>query len=215
MVLKSCYFLSVYTILSILVVAIFLSPSYAIPIGTLSFDSFIPEVNAFNISNYTGDPAVGGYSLPPDLPVFDGLTLIGSYIDIITDNGSQTISLGDISPGPLLDPSGNPLLSLQYLETENILSATLSGQLSMTSFYLYDGSLFNADSDLFSVLLNPSSGGYLTAGLDLAVIDIAGQTTTSVPEPATILLMASGIGMIAVYRIKRDVYLRIGTDIHE
>ena len=46
-----------------------------IPIGLVSFDAFIPGgpdgpgVNIFTIGNLTGDPATGGYAVPPTFPV--------------------------------------------------------------------------------------------------------------------------------------------------
>lgn len=175
----------------------------AVPLGFISYDSFIPGpggVNAFGINNLTGDPATGESAFPPDFPVMDPLTFLGGTWTLTLENGTnQVISLGDIGPGPLLDASGDPLAALQFADSTNFLSATFTATLSQTSFLLSDGSLFAADSSVVSVSLLPSSlESFLTAG-SFAVIDAA---PASVPEPATLILFGSGVAGLWAWRRK-------------
>lgn len=167
----------------------------AAPVGFLSFDSLIPGpggVNVFGVNNLTGDPGSGGSALPPDFPVFDSLTLLGSILELTLQDGTmQLISLGDIGPGSLLDGSGNPPAATQFSDTANFLSAIFIATLSQTSFLLSDGSLFLAASPSVTTMLLPSSGLFLTAGADFGVIDVAPRLI-AVPEPATLFLVGSG-----------------------
>jgi hypothetical protein len=80
-----------------------------VPIGVLSFDVLTPSangfasVNAFNISDFTG-----AFDLPPDFSASTALTLKDATLTADYGGGPpQVISLGNIGPGPLLDPNGN------------------------------------------------------------------------------------------------------------
>jgi hypothetical protein len=106
-----------------------------VPIGVLSFDVFTPSangsagVNAFNISDFTG-----AFDLPPDFSASTALTLMDATL--MADYGGgppQVISLGNIGPGPLLDPNGHPLLVLQVPSTTNFTSASFMATLTPTS----------------------------------------------------------------------------------
>src|SRR5688572_12089083 len=87
-----------------------------ISIGTLAFDELIPgATSVFSITNYTGDPASGGFALPPDFPSLTPVTFTNASLTIVADGGIETIlDLGDIGPGPLLSATGDPLLMLQF-----------------------------------------------------------------------------------------------------
>jgi len=176
------------------------SPAAAAPIGLVSFDSLIPGpdgVNAFNIGNFTGP-----FSLEPDFPVTDSLTLLNATLTTIAEDGSTTsFDLGDIGPG-FLD-------GLQFADTATFLSATFTATLSSVSFQLADGSTFLAASNLVSVNLLPGVGTLLSAG-DFVVIDVLEATTpppSAVPEPSTLLLVGSGV--LAGMGVRRRAVVKV------
>ena len=169
-------------------------------IGLISFDVLIPGgpvlpgVNVFDISNLTGDPASGGFALPPDFPTFTPLTLIGSKITLTPSVGSpQTIVLGDIAPGTF--GSTGPL---QFPDTSLFSSANFSATLSTTHILLAGGSTFVAASPSFSTAFLPSSGASLVPDSDLAVITVA-----DVPERATSTLVLAGLAALVGANKKR------------
>src|ERR1700738_3975513 len=88
-----------------------------ISLGVVSFDVLIPGgpgapgVNAFTVSNLTGDPSASGFALPPDFPAITPLTLRGASLMLNGASGFQTISLGDLGPGQF-----SPL-SLHFADT--------------------------------------------------------------------------------------------------
>lgn len=162
-------------------------------LGVLSYDTFIPAGNgspgvfAFDISNLTN-----AFSLPPDFPVTDPLTFTSAHLILNLDSSSPDnavsgdLSLGDIGPGFLLDPFGNPIVQLPGDEV--IDSAEFKATLSVTTFTLSDGSTFTADSDSIDIMLLPSSGSTLTQDVDQTVITASGVLTppgspSTIPEP--------------------------------
>lgn len=170
-------------------------------IGVISFDNLIPPgsgpgVNVFDISNFTGDPGLGGFALPPDFPVFTSLTFLS--VSLTVDDGVSpfTIVLGDIGPG-----SFSPTDPVQFADTVNFVSATLTATLSQTSLLLFDSSTFNAGSPTITVQILPSSGPFLQAGTDFAVISVS----DTVPEPGTWILTLIGImgvTAVAIYKTR-------------
>ena len=169
------------------------------PIGVLSYDVLIPSspgapgVDAFNLSNLTG-----GFDLPPDFPVATGVTWDNTYLTLtLLGDSQEVVLLGNISPGPLLDSSGNPLPSLQFPDTTQFLSAAFTGTLDLTNLTLFDGGTFSASHSISFTLL-PSSGSTLVAGTDAGVIQ---ASPSSVPEPSTGLLLLTLLLM--TYRIRR------------
>ncbi len=164
-----------------------------ISVGVLSYDTFIPPggdgspgVDAFDIANLTG-----GFSLPPDFPVTDSLTFEDAVLTLtLTDSSQQVFDLGDIGPGFLLDGSGNPVV--QVSSDESFTSAELTATLSPTTFMLFDGSTFTADSASLDILLLPSSGPTLTVDVDQTTIDVSSAAAASTPEPAGAALVLTG-----------------------
>lgn len=154
-------------------------------VGTLSYDTFIPAgpvsagTDAFNVSNLTGI-----FSAPPDFPVTDSLTFQSASLTLtLGDMSQQVIDLGDLGPGFLLDPSGNPVV--QVPGDQAFLSAEFKATLSPGSFGLFDGTSFTADSTSIDAVLGPSSGSTLVADTDQTTIDVTG-TMLGTPEPASI-----------------------------
>lgn len=164
-----------------------------ISVGVLSYDTFIPPggdgspgVDAFDIANLTG-----GFSLPPDFPVTDNLTFEDAVMTLtLSDSSQQVFDLGDIGPGFLLDGSGNPVV--QVSSDESFTSAELTATLSPTSFMLFDGSTFTADSAALDVLLLPSSGPTLMVDVDQTTIDVSSAPEASTPEPSGTALVLTG-----------------------
>jgi hypothetical protein len=169
-----------------------------INLGVVSFDVFIPGdidapgINVFDISNFTGDPNLNGFALPPDFPVLDFLTFQGASLTL-TSNGTPTmISLGDIGPGFL-----SPTDPVQFPDTTEFESAEFDATLLSPSFTLSDGTTFTVDSTNVDTLLMPSAGNSLTAGIDFAVIEVSGTVASTAPEPGGASLIGAASALLA------------------
>jgi hypothetical protein len=166
-------------------------------IGLFSFDSQIagsPGVNAFTISNFTGDPNTGGFALPPDFPVFTSVTFGNVVVTLDTGSSLMTFNLSDIAPGPV-SPT-----ELLFADTLSFVSATISFTLDQTALTLYDNSTFTAAPSLTAVIL-PSLGATLSAGNDFVVLQ-APSAVSAVPEPSGTLMLAAALGLL-LYRRRR------------
>ena len=187
------------------VFAILLASSLAaqadiVPVGILSYDTFIPGapgtpgVDAFDIANLTGPD-----NFPPDFPASDPLTFQSAVLTLtLSDMSQQILILGDIEPGLLLDAFGNPVV--QVPDNASFVSAELKATLSPTTFMLSDGTSFAASSSSLDVLLTPSSGQTLVADTDITTINVYGSPVTApapVPEPSSVLLLAGALLLIA------------------
>ncbi len=167
----------------------------SVNLGLISFDVLIPSdtlapgVNVFNISNFTGDPATGGFALPPDFTSLDSLTFLSSSLTLTIGGASSVISLGDIGPGSL-----SPTDLLQFADGTLFDSALFSATLSQASFLLDGGATFTAASTSISAQLLPSAGASLTAGTDRTVITVD-EAANLVPEPATGALLAATLAL--------------------
>lgn len=185
------------------ILAITLCPSAAraatIPIGFVSFDVLIseeggnPGVNVFTIANLTGDPALGGYALPPDFPVITSVTFLGATLAVEYDGSTDVIPLGDLSGGFLL-----PLSGLEVSSAIGLRSATFEATLGGASLLLADASMFTASSPKVSVRLLPSTPPNLSAGVDFVLITVSDDVT--VPEPATHLILGAGVALLLAAR---------------
>ena len=177
----------------------------SILIGTLSYDTFIPAgfgsvgIDAFNISNLT----TGSFDLPPYFPVSDALTFQSASLTLTrADRSQEVIDLGDIEPGFLLDPSGNPVV--QVPGDQSFASAEFKATLSAEAFALFDGTSFTADSTLIDVVLDRPSGSMLVADTDNTTIGVTG--TLAAPEPSSrdlLLLAFPGLAFLCRKRRKK------------
>lgn len=169
-------------------------------LGTLSFNTLIPAnppdpgVNAFSISNFTGDPNSGGFALPPDFNVYTAVTFLNSVLTIVIGGVSQNILLGDLAPGFHNPPS------LEFSSDTLFDSATFTATLSTTSLTLDDASVVTAATDQLSVTLSPTLAGTLTADIDLTVIAAETTDPEAVPEPASLLCVAAALGLLTLRR---------------
>jgi hypothetical protein len=164
-------------------------------VGVLSFDVLDPGLpgfpgqNAFTLTNLTG-----AFSLFPDYPVADNLTLLGASL---TPSGFAASSFGDLAPGSS---------QVAFSASNTFASALLEATLSQTVFTLGDGTTFQADSNLVTVSLLPSSGNSLTPGVDYAILTVSGAPVTSpVPEPPTWVLLVVSLPLLgfSVFRLRR------------
>ncbi len=175
-----------------------------INVGALAYDTFIPPgngspgVDAFDLANLTG-----AFGLPPDFPVVDDLTFQNAELLITSLNQpAQTIPLGDLGPGFLLDGSGNPVV--QVPADQAFTSAEFMATLAPASFALSDGTTWTADSVSIDVLLLPASGPTLIADTDQIPIALS-ASPASTPEPASsALLLAAALGLVFWRRLERQ-----------
>jgi hypothetical protein len=151
-------------------------------LGVFSFDVLNPAspgsagVNSFSVDNLTG----ATFDLPPDFPALDDLTFLGVNVTINLVGGPDVVPLGDLGPG-FYSPAA---ASLEFLDSDQVSSASLDATLGPSQFALADGDLFELSSQQLSATLLPSSGNALTAGVDLVLITVSGtEVAATVPEP--------------------------------
>jgi len=168
-------------------------------LGFVSFDGFIPGtltspgVNEFSINNFTGDPALGGFALPPDFPVLDFVTFTNAQLTIEESFGNEFFALGDIGAGTVL----SDLITASV----DVLSAKFSARLEQTvltlTLTLADGSTFMTGSAYVEAAWVPSSPPFLAPG-DFALI-----TVSRVPEPASWCLLLA-VSLPIVFKRRRS-----------
>jgi hypothetical protein len=147
-----------------------------------------PGLNAFTLTN-----ATGGFSSFPDFPVASDVTFLGATI---TPNGLGMSAFGDQGPGSS---------QVLFLDSDIFTSALFQATLNQTLFTLGDGTSFQANSDLLSATLLPSSGTQLTPGVDLVVLTVSGApVATPVPEPREWLLLAAGFTLLMLATSRRS-----------
>jgi hypothetical protein len=102
-----------------------------------------------------------------------------------------------IGPGNL-DPS----FQIQFPTIAQILSATFTATLSADLFQLTDGRSFQAGSTTLSATLTDPTAGRLLPG-DFAVLTVEANEVSPVPEPASVVLLASGLAACAMRRRRK------------
>ena len=169
-----------------------------ISIGTLAYDELIPgATSVFSISNFTGDPASGGFALPPDFPSLTAVTFTNASLKIVADGGVETIlDLGDIGPGPLLSSTGDPLPILQFPVSVALLSARFTATIAAGPLALDGGDTFTPSALTIFAELLPDIDPFLVPGAAFATIDVDGTRTAAVPEPVTATLLLLGLGAV-------------------
>ena len=173
-------------------------------IGSFSFDTFVnPDdpfvaTTAFDVFNMTGE-----FALPPDFAATTALTFSSLVVTLLTDTGDVlTPSLSGVTLGPGSLSSPTPLFGLQFAAPTQFTSAQLDGVIDLGTFPLPDGRLFTADTLVFSTMLTPSNGLALNP-FESAIITLAGNAADAaapVPEPTSMVLIASGLGWLYARR---------------
>lgn len=156
-----------------------------IPIGAFNWSEYTPDECVvglcgpfFFVSNFSTDPAL---SLGPL-----GASFFDVSVDLQTDSGSQSLSLGDIDPG-------NSSQSIDDLFGTTITTAALSLTFGMP---LRPGSIQLLDEfgSVVAALTAPGS-------LQIAYSDLA--PNAEVPEPSTWLHWLGGFSVLAYARRAR------------
>ena len=170
-------------------------------VGVLSFDILIPPeagpgVNAFSITNLTGDPATGGSALPPAFPVVSPIQFLNSSLSLIGPTGATVIPLGDLGPG-----ANNPA-SLEFADFEAFASVTFAFSLNDLVLTTDDGRTFLAPSQSVLVTLLAADGLNLAAGLESTLIQIEAEETAVVvvPEPSGLIVFGLSTAALAAMR---------------
>lgn len=156
-------------------------------LGVLSYDPFIPgAVDAFTVNNSTGP-----FSLPPDFLASTSLTFSGATLDLTQSGVTSSIPLGDLAPG---------ISQLLVLDSASFSSAVFNAQLSQTLFALSNGTSFQANSSTLTATLLPSSGPFLTPGVDFVLLTVSGTVVVPVPEPPSWLLFVGAAPWLILFR---------------
>lgn len=164
-----------------------------IPAGYVSWDVNIPgSAGNFNISNFTGTN-----SLPPDFPITTALNLSNMSLKVnfvgggMTVFGSSYFTLG--LDGLSFDGGDIPIGGMNPLPMDALLSGTFS-PLSIS----LDGGGTETILAGFSAMITSAVGGPLEDG-DIAVIyATTTDASTPVPEPGSLLLVATAtLGLFA------------------
>ncbi|MGH9475791.1 MAG: PEP-CTERM sorting domain-containing protein [Terriglobales bacterium] len=169
-----------------------------IALGNLSFSVVIPSgatpgVASFTIMNLTG-PA---WEMPTGYPVSNEIDFTNAELVVQLSTGSQIVNLGTITPG-IVDDTVNS--DLDFSLASPPLSATFTADLQGLPLVLdssVGGGSVNVDSFLSTTLTD--SGGSIQDG-DNADLTVTPEAPGAVPEPAPILLLASGLLLLAGWR---------------
>jgi hypothetical protein len=168
-------------------------------LGYVAFDVTEPNLGEFDIANITGpnQAALGDPSFPvSDSVGLSNLALIVNFSDGSVGSYGQSYFTLD-SDGLSFDGTGIAFGG----NNPSIVSAVLTGEFSETVFNLAGGGTFTADSDLFTAdITDPTLT--LQDG-DAALIYATAATTGNIPEPGSLMLLFSALGVLTVLRLRR------------
>jgi hypothetical protein len=184
-----------------LLLALWTRPAFAdsVPIGEISFDVTTqaglgsPGTNSFNLVDLTGP-------LSPTPGVATFITLSGQLT--LMEGGVPTPQIIPFTNAGLLT---NPTDLLDNIPGDvQILSATLTGTLDTTLVMLNGGSSPVTLSSSFTVT-DPFNGNVPLIACDSSTGNPCSQgvlsaSTSTVPEPGTLLLLGSGLGSFLLWR---------------
>lgn len=156
-------------------------------LGIISYDSIIAGVSdQFTISNLTGTS-----DLPPDFPIITNVTFLSAELQLFGPSATAPpIGLGVINPGFAAAATG------LFADSSQFTSAVFTATLSVTGLSIDGGGSETVDSSISAVLM-PSSGPYLQAGIDTAVIEAAPMA--AVPDPSSVVLFMTAIVFSALF----------------
>jgi PEP-CTERM motif len=155
----------------------------SIPVGLVSYDVTSTGFAQFDVTNQSGPNS----STFPDTtwPVTTSVSLTSLSLTVdFTTGTSETFGSGFFT----LEPDGLSYTGPVLPTSETVATATLTGDLSPTVFTLNNGSSAKVLAG-FTATITDSSG--TLADGDFTVIN-----ARVVPEPATWLLMASGLAVL-------------------
>ena len=157
-------------------------------LGVVSYDSIVAGVaDQFTISNLTGP-----FGLIPDFPVLTSVVFQAAELKLFGPSApASPIALGDIGPGFGAATTG------LFADSSQFTSAVFTATLSVTGLSIAGGGSETVDSSI-SATLAPSSGLYLQAGIDAAVIEAS--PVSPVPDPSSVVLLMTAIVLGSVFR---------------
>jgi hypothetical protein len=205
MMLRTGRTLAIFALFAVMTLHAGVASATSITVGQLFFDFDSPEstpgagdgTTAFFVENSTG------LWFPPDLPLTESLVL--TSLKLVVDDGSTSTpyDLSDSVPG-------TPAQSPSFLQSVAFVSAKLTGTFFVRPYAFDDGvtaGFFIPTSGDFSAEIKPTTGPIMLA--DTAGITIDGDirpldtTPEPVPEPATLILVGTGIATAMRTRMKR------------
>jgi len=171
-----------------------ISKADTVTVGALSFDELNPSTpvspgtDAFTVYNFTGVDNLGFF---PVLDNVDFNSISVTYTDL---SGPTPLSLGDLTPDEISTQA-------VVLASDTYLQAVFQATLSKTLFNIGGGQFFQADSNIVTFTLSPSSPPDLAAGVDNGLINVSGSIVTApTPEPPAGLMLLCGACLLICWK---------------